>query len=175
MTESISLFEERTNPKLDKPRMVEKVTDSDFATLAEIAKRAIRQSVDAMPSIKDDIIGETEVHLTQGLSGGNHVFLNYGDKSDVILGFILIKDAWNLSDLFVEPRAHHRGIGRQLFQEALSVVISRENRGYIRVNSSLNAEGFYRKLGFQSFTPEKPSPEFVVPLIYRFAPEPSAA
>ena len=93
-------------------------------------------------------------------------FLKYVDEN-VILGFILLKSAWNLCDLFVEPRAHNQGLGRALFHEALSIAVSRENRGYIRVNSSLNAEGFYRSLGFRSFTPEKRPPDFVVPLIYR--------
>lgn len=152
--------------------MIKNVTASDFRALAGLAKRAILQSVEARPAVKEQIIADTKAHIAQGMSGAEHVFLKQVDGDGGILGFILVKNSWNLSDLFVEPGAHHRGVGRRLFQEALSVIVTRENRGYIRVNSSLNAEGFYRRLGFESFKPEKPCPDFVVPLIFRFAPEP---
>ena len=147
--------------------MIKEVTDSDLVALSKLSKAAILECVDATPAVKEEIISDTKAHIEQGLSSVEHIFLKFIDKSDAILGFILLKNGWNLSDLFVEPSAHNQGLGKQLFDEAIAIVAARENRGYIRVNSSLNAEGFYRSVGFESFTLEKLPPDFVVPLIFK--------
>lgn len=149
--------------------MIRRVAESDYEALVELSKRAIQQSVTAAPAIKDEIVKDTQAHIEQGMSSADHIFLKCVSQDDAIQGFILLKNGWNLSDLFIEPDFHNQGLGRDLFVRALSILRARENRGYIRVNSSLNAEGFYRKLGFRDFTPGKPLPDFVKPLIYEFA------
>ena len=83
-----------------------------------------------------------------------------------ISGFILIKNHWNLSDLFVLPEEHGKGIGKALFNTAKKLCKLKQDKNYILVNSSSNAVDFYRKLGFKTYTPIKEVPDFVVPLIY---------
>ena len=145
---------------------IEQVSDKDIAEIKELARRAILESVKAEDSVKTDVIADTETHIEVNLKKGGCSFLKCVD--DKILGFILIQEYWNLSDLYVLPDVHRKGIGKILVAGALSDCFKNGNRDYIRVNSSLNAEGFYRRLGFKSVTPEKEVPSFVVPLIFRF-------
>jgi GNAT superfamily N-acetyltransferase len=145
---------------------IEEASEDDIAELKDLAKSAIIKSVDVDKEIKKEIIADTMTHIERNISGSERVFLKYSDSA--ILGFILVQNYWNLSDLFVSPKSHGKGIGRQLFGAAKKECIAHNNKSFIRVNSSLNAEGFYRKMGFVTFTPEKEAPSFVVPLIYNF-------
>lgn len=145
---------------------IEKVSEKDIEAIKELALRTIIESVDASVSIKNQIITDTMMHIEENIGGSGRVFLKCIDEK--ILGFILIQDYWNLSDLFVMPEAQGKGVGKFLLTAAISACLPRQEKGYLRVNSSLNAEGFYRRLGFETFNSEKEIPGFVVPLIYRF-------
>ena len=145
---------------------IEEVSKEDIGELKEIARSAILESVEVSDDIKKEIVADTMMHIEGNISASERVFLKCSDSS--ILGFILVQNFWNLSDLFVLPKSHHSGIGRHLFNAAQAACSGGRGKGYIRVNSSLNAEGFYRKMGFVSFTPEKEVPNFVIPLIYNF-------
>lgn len=145
---------------------IEKVSEKDLETIKELARRAIMESVDASDSIKNEIITDTMMHIEKNIGESERIFLKCIDEK--VLGFILIQEYWNLSDLFVIPEAHGKGVGKRLLNTAISACLPKQKKGYIRVNSSLNAEGFYRRLGFETFTPEKEVPSFVVPLIYNF-------
>ena len=145
---------------------IEKVSEEDIGAIKELARRVIIESVDTNDSIKNEIITDTMMHIEKNIDASERVFLKCIDEN--VLGFILIQEYWNLSDLFVIPEAHGKGVGKFLLNAAISACLPRQEKGYIRVNSSLNAEGFYRRLGFETFTPEKAVPGFVVPLIYNF-------
>ena len=146
--------------------MIEEAKEQNVEVLKQISRSAILESVQAELALKQEIIQDTYNHIDQYISCDDHIFLKYVNSQDEILGFILLRDEWNLSDLFVKPSAHDKGIGRGLFSSAIKEASSRDNRGFIRVNSSLNAVGFYRKLGFEDFEPERPFPDYVAPLIY---------
>jgi len=144
---------------------IENVSVSDIGKLKELAKSTILDSVDAGIDIKKAIITDTENHIEGNLPRSDRVFLKYTDET--ILGFILIQKFWNLSDLFVLPSAQGNGVGKQLFDEA-KAACTVSGGDIIRVNSSLNAEGFYRKVGFVTYVPNTEVPDFIVPLIYKF-------
>lgn len=145
---------------------IEKVSISDVGRLKEIARRAIEKSVFTEAEIKKDIIVDTYRHIDENIKGTECVFLKCSDS--LIHGFILVQDYWNLSDLYVSPESHGKGLGKRLFLAAKLLCESNNEKGYIRVNSSLNAEQFYRNLGFSSFTPQRKEPSYIVPLIYNF-------
>jgi len=147
--------------------MIEEVKVQDAELLKTISRDAILESVQVDEALKQEIIKDTFNHIDLYISCDEHIFLKYINSQNEILGFILLRDAWNLSDLFVMPSAHGKGIGRELFSSAVKMATSSDNRGYIRVNSSLNAVTFYRKLGFEDFKPERPFPDYVAPLIYQ--------
>lgn len=145
---------------------IERVISTEIELIKEIAKKAILESVDASSELKKEIISDTIKHIDKATLNSESVFLKCVGED--VLGFILIQQYWNLSDLFVLPKAHGQGIGRALFKAAQKICQPKQEKDYIRVNSSLNAEGFYRNMGFETFKPEKEMPDFVVPLIYNF-------
>ena len=145
---------------------IEKISNKDIEVIKKIAKKAILESVDVSIDLKEEIISDTMKHIDKGLSNSECVFLKYTETD--ILGFILIQEYWNLSDLFVLPEMHGKGIGKALFNAAQNLCKPRQDKGYILVNSSINAEGFYRNIGFENFSPKREVPSFVVPLKYKF-------
>lgn len=70
-------------------------------------------------------------------------------RDATIVGVILVRNFWNLCSLFVDPKYHGEGIGRSLIVEAIERCASKMERSYVRVNSSANAVGFYRAMGFE--------------------------
>ncbi len=145
---------------------ITKAIKKDVSDLKRISREAIIESVEVSDSIKNEIISDTERHIDENIDTSNCVFLKYDE--DRTVGFILVKEYWNLSDLFVTPERSGIGIGTKLLDEALSVCKSNSDVDYIRVNSSRNAEGFYRKYGFETFHHMKDEPDYIASLIYRF-------
>lgn len=140
---------------------ISEISNKDIEEIKELARRAILESVDASDDIKEEIIAGTMSHIDKNSSNSECIFLKYAKPE--VLGFILVQDYWNLSDLFVLPESHGKGAGKALFDAAIAACIPKQNKGYIRVNSSLNAEGFYRNAGFEACTTTK---RFAV-LLYR--------
>jgi GNAT superfamily N-acetyltransferase len=148
------------------PMKIERVAVTDAEILNNIARGAITAAVEANDEVKQHAILDTARHIDENISRRDCVFLKFTCET-YIVGFILIQEWWNLSDFFVLPARHSEGIGRALFNAAKAICVENSQRNYIRLYSSLNAEGFYRRLGFESFRPDKPYPNFVVPLEYR--------
>ncbi len=140
------------------------VTHKDIDPIISIAQLAMHESVEASIETKDKLLISIQQDIERYLTRPSS-YLKYTDGK--IAGYILIKEYWNLAHLFVAPSAHRKGIGKALWSSALRICKKENTEGFIRVNSSLNAVTFYRKLGFSNFTPEQPTPEFAVPLIYR--------
>lgn len=147
--------------------MILEVSKKDEKVLKEISKKAILEAVDAEAGLKAGLVEDTFKHIEDGLGNPSGVFLVYNDSAEH-LGYIQVREYWNLSNLFVLPKAHGKGVGAKLLGAALEACRLKSDWGYVRTNSSVNAEGFYRNAGFSSFTPDKPVPDFVVPLIYSF-------
>lgn len=145
---------------------IEQVLEKDLSHIKSIAQRAILESVDAPEALKNDIITDTFAHIEKGITAENACYLKY--VSGEIVGFVLIQDYWNLSDLFVSPCAQGRGIGKALLNAAITECQLSSSKDYVRVNSSKNAEGFYRHLGFEPYEPKIQPPDFVVSLVYKF-------
>ena len=141
---------------------IEGVSAGDAESLKRLARKTILESVNAGIDQRRGIVADAERHVDTHLAGSDRVFLKYTDST--ILGFILVQKYWNLSDLFVLPSVHGNGIGRRLVDEARSACKD-SGAEFIRVNSSLDAEGFYRRLGFVAHVPENAVPDFVVPLV----------
>jgi ribosomal protein S18 acetylase RimI-like enzyme len=54
---------------------------------------------------------------------------------------------YSVSNFFVKPELHRKGIGRFLFDSLLKIAISKGAKTF-HVPSSRNALGFYEKMGF---------------------------
>ena len=152
----------RKNMKIN----IVKVSKGEESLLWEIAKLAITESVEIPEEEKEEVIQDTYSHIAQNIEAEDCVFLKY--ETSEILGFILVKQYWNLSDLFVSPVEHRKGIGASLLKAAIEICKYKASKDFVRVNSSPNAEEFYLKFGFVPFDVKKEIPNFIKPLIYNF-------
>lgn len=148
--------------------MISTVTIDDIATAELVAAKAIRTSV----ALNETEIAELLQHISQNFerwktSPDQSLFLKYTQDGEVI-GVILVKDFWNLSDIYVLPKHYRKGIGRQLTEKALEICAQKSPKNHVRTNSSPNAVGFYKSLGFQEIEWDKELPYGCVPFIYHF-------
>ncbi len=88
-----------------------------------------------------------------------------------ILGVILIKEFWNLTNLLVHPDRQGVGIGQKLMLAGFDACRERSPKGRLLVNSSANAVGFYKRLGFEQTGPGIDRPGGCVPLEFVFQSE----
>jgi len=70
------------------------------------------------------------------------------DSEGVLVGYIAMRDATHLFNLFVSRPWQRRGVGRALWQHVLDVHLSVLPRRIVTVNVSVNALPAYRALGF---------------------------
>jgi GNAT superfamily N-acetyltransferase len=69
------------------------------------------------------------------------------DHSELV-GVILVKEFWNLCNLFVAPAMQGRGIGRGLVAAAVERCRGASPRDAIWLVAAPDAAAFYRRLGF---------------------------
>lgn len=143
------------------------VVQEDVSELKHIAKRALSESVVLGTSDLADLITHTSQNIQTCAEQPDSIFLK-SELGQCIVGYILLKNCWNLSDLFVLPEYQKQGLGRMMLSEAIKIARVKSNVNYIRVNSSLNAEAFYRKHGFIDCPQGKPKTRYSVPLEYVF-------
>ena len=70
-----------------------------------------------------------------------------------IVGVVGVKDKSHLYHLFVAEDSQGKGFARKLWEKALRELTSQGDTKVITVNSSNNAIGFYKKLGFNQTGP----------------------
>lgn len=70
------------------------------------------------------------------------------DSEGVLVGYIAMRDATHLFNLFVSRPWQRRGVGRALWQHVLDVHLSVLPHRIVTVNVSLHALPAYRALGF---------------------------
>lgn len=142
------------------------VVEADTERLKTIARLALSDSVELERSDLKKLLASIESDVVGYVGRAAGVYLKAG--VDPIHGYILVKEHWRLAHLFVHPQHQGQGIGRALLLSALDICRSQSNKSFVRVNSSLNAVEFYRKMGFVSCEPETPVPSFAAPLLYLF-------
>ncbi|WP_284759160.1 GNAT family N-acetyltransferase [Agrobacterium sp. fls2-241-TYG-188a] len=69
------------------------------------------------------------------------------EQDGVLLGFV-DADRGEVTRLFLVPEAAGRGLGRALLQRGIEVA-RMGHQGPVRVESTLNAQGFYESFGFK--------------------------
>ncbi len=83
-------------------------------------------------------------------------FTIFAQKNDVPIGLIEIRDHSHISMFFVRKQFHGCGIGRALLQEAISLLLKKQNSlKELTVNSSPNSVMAYEKMGFTIKTKEQ--------------------
>lgn len=133
------------------------VAETDLEELWVVAEVALRVSVMLPSDVLEDLLEHTRKNIVGYISRPDCVFLKYEENAEII-GFILIKEYWNLSDLFVLPEHQSKGVGSALLLEALAICRLQSTRQSVRLNSSINAVRFYSRHGFSEV--DKPSANF---------------
>ena len=148
--------------------MIEPVTEEDLTEIHALIECAVRESVaisseDAKFLIADifESLEWWQEHKKESLH------LKYSSEGNIV-GVVLVKELWNLTNLFVLPTHYRHGIGSALLQEVLGVCKGRSPRDKIQVNSSTNAVKFYAAMGFKQTGPGKDRPGGCIPFEYGF-------
>lgn len=139
------------------PALVEDVT-----SLKRLAKRSLETDVDASEEERAFLLPHIQEDIEKSVNDENCLFLKLATNE--ILGYILVKDNWNLMHLFIEPSQTKKGLGKKLIREAISKIKNRANLGYIALNSSRNAVPFYKSVGFKVDESRKPKSESSTPM-----------
>lgn len=137
----------------------------EVASIKQLAREAIRHSVKVDAELMAEIVEDTDQHIDGFMQQMSGVFLTC-HEGDALLGFVIVKDFWNLSDLYVSPAEQGKGVARMLLKKAMQICQAKGDGRAIRCNSSFNAVGFYKRMGFVDFQTDYPFPDYVVPLVH---------
>jgi len=146
---------------------IERVTTDDVLQLINIANLAVRKTVEATRNDKLEILEGISRNIKDWCSKDNCAFFKFSNNGD-ILGFVLIKEYWNFSDIFILPEFQRKGIGLSIARHAINTCKKMGTGEPIRVNSSKNATVFYLKLGFKEIDIGKSLPYEMVSYEYNF-------
>ncbi|MFZ1626058.1 MAG: GNAT family N-acetyltransferase [Gammaproteobacteria bacterium] len=140
----------------------------DLAPIRDLIASAIRANVARSEEEAAFLIDDIDESLEWWRENpDSSLHLKYGDAG-LVSGVVLVKEFWNLTNLFVAPDFQRQGIGRLLLTEALESCRSRSPRAAVLVNSSTHAVGFYERMHFVQTGPGKDRPGGCVPFRYDF-------
>ncbi len=142
--------------------MIEKTSAVDLNEIKQVAKLSLCECVEAPRQEKERLLPHIWSDIEECINSSNAIFLKY--STDQILGFILIKDGWNLSQLFVHPEQQGKGVGKALLISGIEQVLAEGKSAELKLNSSLNARGFYLAMGFDVDATRKPKSETSIPM-----------
>jgi GNAT superfamily N-acetyltransferase len=148
--------------------MLERVTDKDLPEVRVLIAAALRQGVARSDAEARFLIDDIEASLAWWRENPDQaVHLKYSQAGS-IAGVVLVKNFWNLTNLFVTPDRQGQGIGRLLLTEVLAMCRDKSPRSALLLNSSTVAVGFYQRMGFTQTGPGKDRPGGCVPFTYAF-------
>lgn len=148
--------------------VISTVQDVDVEEIRNLIAAAVRQNVTSSEAEAAFLIDDIDFSLTWWLDNKDSALHLKYERDGRILGVILIKKFWNLTNLFVHPDNQGMGIGRALVLAGFDACRERSPKGKLHVNSSANAVGFYKRLGFEQTGPGIDRPGGCVPLEYIF-------
>ena len=120
---------------------------SDASAISQVVLAALRESnaADYSQEIIEQVAANFSPAAILGLLEQRQVFVATDDQQ-VVATASLDRDV--VRSVFVDPRCQGSGIGRQLMM-AIHQAAVRAGIDTLRVPSSLTAEGFYRRLGYE--------------------------
>jgi len=148
--------------------MVEPVTAQDLPAIRDLIAAAVRHSVARSEAEACFLVDDIGASLDWWRGHPAEALHLKCSRSGAIVGVVLVKEFWNLTNLFVDPAHQGRGIGRLLLNAALDTCRTRSPRGALLLNSSAVATGFYDHMGFRQTGPGKDRPGGCVPYRYDF-------
>ena len=99
--------------------------------------------------------GEARYQWMHHLIANGDEMVIVGEVASRILGFgIIFLKLGEIRALYVHPESGRHGVGKQILH-ALEAQAAEHGVSHIRLNSSLNAEAFYRSNGYTTLSPGK--------------------
>ncbi len=133
--------------------MLGSIDKNDLDRLKELVAESVRGSITVSDEEAAVLIEEIVQSLDNWRESESPGFGRKYSVADEVVGFIVVKDYWKLSHLFVSPEFQGRGIGRSLVEAAVEGCRNRSPHLKIELNSSSNAAGFYEAVGFRRTGP----------------------
>ena len=133
--------------------MLGAIDKKDLDRLRELVAESVRGSVTVSDEEAAVLIEEIVQSLDNWRESDSAGFGRKYSVADEVVGFIVVKDYWKLSHLFVSPEFQGRGIGRKLVEAAVEACRDKGPHLKIKLNSSSNAAGFYEAVGFRRTGP----------------------
>jgi len=128
--------------------MIQKIEHSDLELLCTIISDAIRSSVIVTDAEAKVLIEEVKQSLITWYNSGADGFSATYCMDNEIAGFIVVKEYWNVSHLFVSPRYQKQGIGKALVSQAINSCKEKSPKKKMLLNSPTSAVDFYTAIGF---------------------------
>jgi GNAT superfamily N-acetyltransferase len=148
--------------------MIEPVVDIDLPKLRYVTAAAVRESIVESENAAAFLIADIDRGLESWLANPDDALhLKYRTDGEIV-GYILVREFWNISHLFVLPRYQRRGIGTALLRAAIENCRAKSPRKKLQLNSSTNAVPFYTSMGFRQTGPGVDRPGGRVPFEYCF-------
>ena len=151
-----------------EPTMLGAIDKKDLDRLRELVAESVRGSVTVSDEEAAVLIEEIVQSLDNWRESDSAGFGRKYSVADEVVGFIIVKDYWKLSHLFVSPEFQGRGIGRMLVEAAVEGCRDKGPHFKIELNSSSNATGFYEAVGFRRTGPEIDRPGGCIAYEYCF-------
>ncbi len=142
------------------------VVPADLPAVRALIAAAIRGSVARSEDEALFLIADIEESLAAWQAHPQRCVHLKCEVDGQLAGVVLVKDHWNLTNLFVAPPHQRRGIGRSLLTEAIARCRPVSPRPALLVHSSTVAVGFYRRMGFVANGEPRDRPGGCVPLRY---------
>ena len=149
--------------------MISPIDEGDFDQLSNIVNMTVHGSIANNEEDARFLIEDVVRSLKTWHALGSRGFHAKYSVDGAIVGFIVVKDYWNLSHLFVLPSYQGHGIGRRLLQQALNACRDKSPRGKIQLNSSSNAVSFYAGIGFNQTGSGVERPGGCIPFEFGFS------
>ena len=149
--------------------MIREATPKDVDELKRLLESAIRHSVAKDENEAEFLVDDTSRDLDGWEAEPAEKLLLVEEDGSGIRGLVLVKNAWNLSLLFVRPDSQRQGVGKSLLERAITHARALSPQNALRVNSSFVGEAFYREMGFETFAEPIDRPGGCIPLAITFS------
>lgn len=137
---------------------VEAALAHDAPLIRALAESVIRSTFAGDLPLQDDIVGNVNFNVDKWLQEPEGCVHLKAVDHGAIVGMVLVREFWNLCNLYVAPSHQGRGVGTALLEAACAPCAGRSPKDAILLNAAPNAIGFYRKLGFVERPPARPLP-----------------
>jgi GNAT superfamily N-acetyltransferase len=140
----------------------------DLNQLSRVIHKSVTVSVASNEDEASFLITDIEYSLKKWFDSGANGYSSAYRIDNKLIGFIIVKEFWNLSHLFVHPKYQRKGIGSSLVEAAIENCRTLSPRNKIQLNSSKNAAPFYEHAGFKQSGESVDRPGGCIPFEYAF-------